>query len=135
MMGGDIRVDSKEGEGTTFEVLLRFKKAEAAVTEERGKVWRLDECRGRFEQNRLLLAEDNELNREILKELIRETGIPSKRRSMEQKRVRLVQNNPEDYFDLYLWTLQMPEMDGYEAAGQIRQYEKKLKRKHLPIMR
>ena len=134
MMGGDIRVDSKEGEGTTFEVLLRFKKAEAAVTEERGKVWRLDECRGRFEQNRLLLAEDNELNREILKELIRETGISIEEAVNGTEAVRLVQNNPEDYFDLVFMDVQMPEMDGYEAAGQIRQYEKKLKRKHLPII-
>ena len=134
MMGGDIRVDSKEGEGTTFEVLLRFKKAEAAVVEELGKVWTMDECRGRFAQNRLLLAEDNELNREILKELIRETGISIEEAVNGKEAVRLVQNNPEDYFDLVFMDVQMPEMDGYEAAGRIRQYEKKLKRKHLPII-
>lgn len=134
MMGGDIRVDSKEGEGTTFEVLLRFKKAEAAVVEELGKVWTMDECRGRFAQNRLLLAEDNELNREILKELIRETGISIEEAVNGKEAVRLVQNNPEDYFDLVFMDVQMPEMDGYEAVGRIRQYEKKLKRKHLPII-
>ena len=134
MMRGDIRVDSKEGEGTTFEVLLRFKKAEAAVVEEHGKVWTMDECRGRFAQNRLLLAEDNELNREILKELIRETGISIEEAVNGKEAVRLVQNNPEEHFDIVFMDVQMPEMDGYEAAGRIRQYEKKLKRKHLPII-
>lgn len=134
MMRGDIRVESKEGEGTTFEVLLRFKKAEAAVAEELGKVWTMDECRGRFAQNRLLLAEDNELNREILKELIRETGISIEEAVNGKEAVRLVQNNPEEHFDIVFMDVQMPEMDGYEAAGRIRQYEKKLKRKHLPII-
>lgn len=81
-----------------------------------------------------LLAEDNELNREILKELIRETGISIEEAVNGKEAVRLVQNNPEDYFDLVFMDVQMPEMDGYETAGRIRQYEKKLKRKHLPII-
>ena len=110
MMRGDIRVESKEGEGTTFEVLLRFKKAEAAV------------------------AEAPEMNREILKELIRETGISIVEAVNGKEAVHLVQNNPEDHFDIIFMDVQMPEMDGYEAAGQIRQYEKELKRKRLPII-
>ena len=115
-------------------MLLRFKKAEAAVAEAPEKVWTMDECRGRFAQKRLLLAEDNELNREILKELIRETGISIVEAVNGKEAVHLVQNNPEDHFDIIFMDVQMPEMDGYEAAGQIRQYEKELKRKRLPII-
>ena len=66
--------------------------------------------------------------------MIRETGISIEEAVNGTEAVRLVQNNPEDYFDLVFMDVQMPEMDGYEAAGQIRQYEKKLKRKHLPII-
>ena len=120
MMRGDIRVDSKEGEGTTFEVLLRFKKAEAAVVEELGKVWTMDECRGRFAQNRLLLAEDNELNMEIAETFLTDAGVQITKAYNGKEEVERYLEQPAGTFDAILTDLMMPVMDGYEAVREIR---------------
>ncbi len=73
-----------------------------------------------FKGTRLLLVEDNELNREIAEELLAEKGFEIDKAEDGEIAVEKVKNaNPGDY-DLILMDIQMPKMNGYEAAKAIR---------------
>lgn len=69
---------------------------------------------------RLLLVEDNDLNREIANELISTTGIWIEEACDGEEAVKKVAESPEGYYDLILMDVQMPKIDGYEATRLIR---------------
>lgn len=136
MMQGNIKVSSVQGEGSTFDVILRFRLAEEkAETQKKEETVTMDQCIGRFTGNRVLLTEDNELNREILKELITDTGVLIDEAENGQAAVNLINAHSEGYYDLVFMDVQMPVMNGYEAARAIRKLEQIQKRTtRLPII-
>lgn len=69
---------------------------------------------------RLLLAEDNAMNREIAKRLIAETNASVEEAVNGREAVELFASSPERYFDCILMDIQMPIMDGYAATAAIR---------------
>lgn len=118
LMGGDIGVESILGQGSNFyfELTLPYatiKKSLVAPTQ-------VDEIREYLRGTRVLLVEDNLLNQEIAREILRLEGIEvdvadNGRIAVEQVRVLGGQ-----YYDAVLMDLQMPELDGFAAARQIR---------------
>lgn len=78
----------------------------------------LDNCD--FTGKRILLVEDNELNREITIELLAMVGIETEFAEDGKKGVDKFQNSPVGYYDLIFMDIQMPIMNGYEAASAIR---------------
>lgn len=78
-----------------------------------------------YSKCRLLLVEDNELNREIALELLSLTGVQVETAENGLRAVEIFKHSPEGYFDLIFMDIQMPIMNGYDAAKNIRQLPRK----------
>lgn len=123
MMQGSIQVSSTPGEGSTFDVILRLRPAEETSEEEKETEITMEDCMGRFADRRILLVEDNELNREIFMDLIADTGVRIESAPNGAVAVELVKTHPKGYYGMVFMDVQMPVMNGYEATAAIRQFE------------
>lgn len=136
MMNGSIQVSSTKGEGSAFEVILRLRPAEyeEQPTSDKRKLT-IEDCWNRFKNNRVLIVEDNDLNREIFEELLADTGVKMEEAYNGREAVEQIRNHEEGYYDMVFMDIQMPIMNGYDASRAIRQYEDKYSIKHrVPII-
>lgn len=113
MMGGSIDVQSEVGKGTVFTVNLRFRVQ--PLSGEAGGASELQRI-----PQRLLLVEDNELNRDIETELLEKMGfVVDTAENGKTALEKMEQASPGDY-DLIIMDIQMPVMDGWQASAAIR---------------
>ena len=124
LMGGDIKVITAPGEGTEFVIDITFELAEDMQDEldseneqAAGKV--ID-----FTNKKLLLVDDIELNREIAKMLLESEGFIVDTASDGKEAVEKIAAAKAGDYDAVLMDIQMPIMNGYEAAKKIRKLEK-----------
>lgn len=120
-MGGTIQIDSVENQGTTIHVVIPFE-----IAEESAAVQEMSELpKGNLSGRRILLVEDNELNREIAAFLLKDEGISVTEAEDGQQALECFLKMPEGYYDAVLMDIMMPVMDGYQATRAIRGSGKK----------
>jgi len=133
LMGGDIRVDSVVGEGTTFTARLPLVHVEAAAPVAEGEAVSLPAVSGAALASglRVLAAEDNATNQLVLKTLLMAVGIEP----------TIVSNGREALdawsrgdWDVVLMDIQMPVLDGLEAVIEMRATEQREGRGRTPVV-
>ncbi len=117
LMGGTINVVTAPDEGTEFVIRLRFALARGGGGSEEGEA---EEQAPDFSAMRLLLVDDNEINREIAVLLLEEAGFTVDTAENGRQAVDAVTAAPAGTYNAVLMDIQMPEMNGYEATRAIR---------------
>ena len=132
LMGGTIEVSSEVAVGTKTIIILPFLVSEEeckdAVQEQQESTKLLALLMGK----RILLAEDNELNAEIAITILEEEGLKVEWAEDGIKCLEMLKKVPEDYYDMILIDIQMPNMDGYRTTEEIRSLPDK--RAQIPIV-
>ena len=121
LMGGTISLETEPGRGTEFTVRLTFPVV-SDLTNVRTchEVQEIEAQHVSFDGKRLLLVEDNEVNREIAMMILEEKGFLLDVAENGQIAVNRIRDTEPAYYDAILMDIQMPVMNGYEASQAIR---------------
>lgn len=114
LMKGSISVTSKKGVGSTFEVVIPFKIAPEIVKNTK-------DSKVSIKGKKVLLVEDNDLNREIAKTLLEDEGVLVSEAVDGLDALKVFEESEIGYFDLILMDVVMPNMNGLSATRAIRE--------------
>ena len=117
LMGGSITVETEQNKGTKITVSLQLPlTGEQSVKKPKSQEQNLSEFNGK----RVLLAEDNAINREIASEILTRGGFEVECAENGKEAVEMIGDSESGRYSAILMDIQMPVMNGYEAAKSIR---------------
>lgn len=119
LMGGKIEVESEQGQGTTFTVEIPFRIAKEQTVPEKGNEV-TEELYRKLQHLSLLLVEDNEFNRLVAEDTLKEL-LPDIRIEVAENGEIAIEKVRNNDYDLVLMDVQMPVMNGVDATRIIRQ--------------
>jgi CheY-like chemotaxis protein len=132
MMQGEVIARSKEGEGSTFEVIVPISRDRIAALGAMTAVEVEDfDTETQIENLHLLVAEDNPMNRRVVELLLAQSGLTI---TFAENGKEAVEKFSASRFDLVLMDLQMPIMGGLAATRAIRDWERNNGRRPTPII-
>ena len=133
LMGGTIHLTSKQGEGSEFIVTLECELANKTVQDKQSSCPKAEKKHLDYSGKKVLLVEDNELNREIATEILKSLGLKVDCAADGMEAVEIMSSEAGNQYDLIFMDIQMPKMDGYTATREIRTL-KDTKKANVPII-
>ncbi len=135
LMGGDVGLESRKGEGSRFWFSVRAQFASVRPTGGNGvspALGLVEEVAPVIAGQRVLLVEDNPVNSKVIEAMLERLGVQVTRVEHGQAALEALERAP--FPDLVLMDCQMPVMDGYQATISLRAREAEESRARLPIV-
>ena len=133
LMGGTIHLTSKQGEGSEFIVTLECELADKTVQDKQSSCPKAEKKHLDYSGKKVLLVEDNELNREIATEILKSLGLKVDYAADGMEAVEIMSSEAGNQYDMIFMDIQMPKMDGYTATREIRTLNDS-KKANIPII-
>lgn len=118
MIGGDIKINSKKGKGTTAKVMVTFDIDNSYEKKENNKPI------ASFDGRNILVVDDSDINAEVICGLLKQRGAYTTMALNGRSAVEIFMNSEPDFYDAILMDVTMPVMNGLEATKHIRSLDR-----------